>query len=147
MYALVCIGMAVLMCHLPSQLSLEMTKELIPTSAASGGVSGKLLCCLSPLPPFLGHSNHSSLPGPCGQCCRLCVPQKSLSSCPQVQAACFIMGWVVLPRTGGRGFRSGHGDNSQAPADVTFVCVLGLQGPFRTGLCAVPLSCHMQTGS
>lgn len=58
--------MAILMCHLPSRLSLETTKELIPISAASVGVSGKLLCCLSPLPPSLGHSIHSSLPGSLG---------------------------------------------------------------------------------
>lgn len=103
-----CTGMAVLMCHLPSQLSLEMTKELIPTSAASGGVC-KLLCCLSPLPPSLWHSIHSSLPGPCGQCC---VPQKSLSSCPQVQAACFIMGWVVISRLEAEGSGQAKGQLS-----------------------------------
>lgn len=51
--ALVCTGMAVLRCHLPSQLSLKMTQEQIPTSATSVRVSGKLLLCLSPLPPCL----------------------------------------------------------------------------------------------
>lgn len=132
--------MVVLSCHLPSQLSLEMTEEQIPTSATSVGVSGKLLCCLSPLPPSVGHSTLAALwagsvshqsPLPLARECRQLVSSRA----------------EFLSSTRGRGFRSGHGDKSQAPADVTFVCVLGLQGPFRTGLCAVPLACHMETGS
>lgn len=141
--------MTVLTGHLPSQLSLGMTKEQIPASATSACVSGKLLCCLSPLPPSLRHSIPGSLGPVVSAAGRVCPTDVRFScvSCPQVQAARFIMGWIVLSRAGGRGFRSGHGDNSQAPADVTFVCVLGPQGPFRTGLCAVSLACHMETGS
>lgn len=93
--ALVCTGMAVLMCHLPSQLSLEMmAKEQIPTSATSVRVSGKLLCCLSPLPPSLGHPQQ---PGPCGQCCRQSVSHR-----------CQIL-VCLLPTSAGSSFHHGLG--------------------------------------
>lgn len=66
--ALVCTGMA----HSPSQLSLEMTKELIPTSAAS--VGRKLASCCA--------------------ACALCLPPWGTVSIPACLAAWAL--WAVL---------------------------------------------------
>lgn len=73
------------------------------------------------------------------------VQQKSLSSCPQVQAAAFIAGWWFHPGPEAEGSAQATGDDSQASAGATSVCALGPQGPFRTGLCAVPLARHVET--
>lgn len=94
--ALACMGMAILVCHLSSQLNLEMTKEQNLTSPALAHLSSNLWSAAalpepSASPP--GQSIPLGLPGSPALSSVLQVEgvqEKSLSSCPQVQAGCFI---------------------------------------------------------
>lgn len=109
-------GLAVLVCHLASQLSLEMTKEQILTSAALTCLSRSLwsaACCLpcqhrASLLACLAAGPLGSVPQAVG------VQQKTLSSCPEAQAAGFIAGWwFYLEPEEVEGSGLAMGDNSQ----------------------------------
>jgi len=57
------------------------------------------------------------------------------------------VGWLFHLRPEAEGSGQATGDNSPALADATSVRALGLRGPFRTGLSAVPLARRVEAGS
>lgn len=135
-------GLAILVCHRSSQLSLEMTKEQILTSAALTCLS-RSLWSAAVLPPSPAQSIPFSLLGSsapgvssAGSGCQAEDPFLF----PEAQAAGFTAEWwFYLEPEEVKSSDLATGDNSQASADATSLCALGLQGPFRTALCAMPL--------